>query len=383
LTAPRVDLVILGGGPAGAAAAITAARRGLSVVLVDKARFPRGKLCGGLLSGRTARQIAAVFGVEPPAGIVQPQSDFIFSWKGKPFTSGTSPIGLTLTMRRDFDAWLLGLAEAAGVRVHQGVRDADPGLEDGVLKLPGGETVAWGALIGADGVNSAVARGLFGSAFDKAKIGFCLEAEVPYAQSKRPPGTPLQIDFGDVPWGYAWSFPKAKSVTLGLGAIKSKAGDLKPRMAALLAADATDPDKVLVKGHFIPFGDFRAVPGQGNVILAGDAAGLVDPLTGEGIAYAIESGALAAGSVADWLAEGRAGDLAGLYTGRLGQMHASLAASNHLAGVMHRRYVPAFLKRRLVAQERVQRKFFAILGGTAESSDLAKFNLARYLLLRR
>ena len=373
----------MGGGPAGAAAAITAARAGLGVVLVDKAVFPRGKLCGGLLSGRTAAQIARVFGTLPPGEIVQPQSDFIFSWNGKPFTGGTSPIGLHLTMRRDFDWWLLSQAEAAGVVVHQGIRDADPGLEDGILKLPDGQIIAWGAMIGADGVNSAVARGLFGAAFDQQTIGFCLEAEVPYAQSVRPKGAPLQIDFGGIKSGYAWSFPKKRSVTVGLGAIKSRVGDFKPVMAALMALHAKDPGSVPVKGHYIPFGDFRAVPGRGNVILAGDAAGLVDPLTGEGIAYAIESGALAAGKVADWLAGGKAGDLTEDYTAGLAGMHAALAASNHLASVMHQRLVPAFVKRKLVSQERVQRKFFAILGGTAESTDLAKFNLARYLLLRR
>jgi flavin-dependent dehydrogenase len=119
------------------------------------------------------------------------------------------------------------------------------------------------------------------------------------------------------------------------------------------------------------------------VILAGDAAGLVDPLTGEGIAYAIESGALAAQAVADWLAAGEAGDLTGRYVAGLAGIHASLTASNRLAASMHNRFVPAALKRHLVAQERVQRKFFAILGGAAESTDLAKFNLARFLLLKR
>ena len=383
MTVVQADLVVMGGGPAGAAAAITAARRGLRVVLVDKAAFPRGKLCGGLLSGRTATQIARVFGTQPPDEIVQMQSAFVFCWNGTPFTSGTSPVPLHLTMRRDFDWWLLAQAQAAGVTLHLATREADPGLETGVLRLASGEEIVWRALIGADGVNSAVARGLFGSAFDKDKIGFCLEAEVPYAQSLRPKGAPLQIDFGGIRSGYAWSFPKDRSVTVGLGAIKSKVGDFKPRMAALMALHAADPETVPVKGHFIPFGDFRAVPGKGRVILAGDAAGLVDPLTGEGIAYAIESGAMAANAVADWLAEAAPGDLTARYATGLTQMHAALAASNHLAAVMHRWFVPALLKRRLVAQERVQRKFFAILGGTAESTDLAKFNLARFVLLKR
>jgi geranylgeranyl reductase family protein len=374
----QVDLVVMGGGPAGSSAARTAAARGLSVVLVDKATFPRDKLCGGLLSGRTAAQVRAVFGQPMQGDLFQFRQDFLFSWKNRPFTQGVSEIPLHLTMRRDFDLWLLTQAGAAGADVHQAERGADPGLDTRVLTLTSGERIGWRALIGADGVNSAVARALFGSAFDRAKIGFTLEAEIPHDQSLRGPDQPIQVDFGGIPWGYAWSFPKRRTVTLGLGALEARAGDFKARMARLMAVHVKDPATIHVKGHFIPFGDFRAVPGKGRVILAGDAAGLVDPLTGEGIAYALESGALAANAVADWLAAGEAGDLASGYAAALGRIHRSLHASNRLAATMHARFVPSALKQRMVADPRIQRKFFAILGGAAESSDVAHFNLKSY-----
>lgn len=374
----QVDLVVMGGGPAGSSAARMAAARGLSVVLVDKAAFPRDKLCGGLLSGRTAAQIRAVFGQPMQGALFQFRQDFMFSWKNKPFTQGVSEIPLHLTMRRDFDLWLLDQARAAGVAVHEAERGADPGLDRRVLRLTSGEEIGWRALIGADGVNSAVAKALFGAAFDRASIGFTLEAEIPYDQSLRGDDQPIQVDFGGIPWGYAWSFPKRRTVTLGLGAVESRAGDFKARMAALMKAHVKDPSAIHVKGHFIPFGNFRAVPGRDRVILAGDAAGLVDPLTGEGIAYAMESGAWAANSVADWLAGSEAGDLPLRYAEGLSRMHASLHASNRLAATMHARFVPSVLKQRLISEPRIQRKFFAILGGAAESSDVAHFDLKKF-----
>lgn len=378
----QVDLLVMGAGPAGAAAARAAAGRGLSVLVIDKARFPRDKLCGGLLSGRTAMQLERVFGAAPEGAMFRPTREVLFSWKGRPFSEGTCEDPMHLTMRWSFDAWLVDLARAAGAEVLEAERAADPGLGGGVARLSDGQEVAWRALIGADGVNSAVARTLFGESFDRSRIGFCLETEVPHELSLRQGQTSLQIDFGGVPWGYAWSFPKEHGVTLGLGAVEARAGDFKVRMAALMRQHLRDPGAVKVKGHFIPAGDFRAVPGRGRVLLAGDAAGLVDPLTGEGIAYAIESGAMAAHAVADWLAEGAPGDPLPRYQAALERMHASITASGHLAANLHRKLVPAALKRRLIAEPSVQRRFFAILNGRAEASDLADFSIRDYVARR-
>ena len=374
----QVDLVVMGAGPAGTAAAVVAARAGLSVVLIDKAAFPRDKLCGGLLSGRTAAQVRKIFGCGLAGAIFQPSSAFQFSWKGKVFTEGESEIPLTFTMRRSFDHWLLQKARAAGAEALLASRVVDPGVDAGRVALGDGTEIAFRAMIGADGVNSGVARALFGSAFDRSLIGFTLETEVPYALSRRPANAPIQIDFGDVPWGYAWSFPKQKSVTLGLGAVEARAGDFKARMAKLLAGHVTDPDAVKVKGHFIPFGNPRGAPGRGRVILAGDAAGLVDPLTGEGIAYALESGAMAGQMVAEWLQAGAEGDLVAGYRAGLAQIHRSIEASHKLAATMHNRLIPAQVKRHLVADPRVQRRFFAILGGVAESSDVGGFDVKHF-----
>ena len=302
----RFDLVVIGGGPAGAAAAFTAAKAGLSVALVDKAAFPREKLCGGGLTERCRAQFEAVYGRAWPAEIVGASTCFTFAMAGAPLSrmDGYSQLGMTL--RRAFDAQMVSLAVAAG---------ATPLLDDGaaqvdvrkrLVTLKSGRRLGFGHLVGADGVNSMVARGLFGRAFDPARIGFGLEVEAPRADLPGW-GDAIEIDFGAATWGYGWVFPKAASLTIGVGGVHSRNPDLRASLAAYLAHKGLDVSRYKVKGQFLPFGDPRPAPGRGRVLLAGDAAGLVDPITGEGIGYAIESGAAAAKAVAEALRARRPG----------------------------------------------------------------------------
>jgi flavin-dependent dehydrogenase len=152
-------------------------------------------------------------------------------------------------------------------------------------------------LIGADGVSSVVARTLFGAAFDSRTIGFGLEVEVPRLALPNQSNA-VEIDFGAARWGYGWVFPKLKSFTIGVGGIHRLNPDLRDRLSSYLAGKGLKIEDFHVKGQYIPFGDFRRRPGRINILLAGDAAGVVDPITGEGIAYAMQTGAAAATAAA-------------------------------------------------------------------------------------
>ncbi len=297
------DLVVIGGGPAGAAAAFTAARAGLSVALVDKAAFPREKLCGGGLTDRCRTLFQAIYGQAWPEAIVGSSANFTFAMAGAPLSrmEGYSRLGMTL--RRAFDAHMVDLAVAAG---------ATPVLNDGadavdlaarVVTLKSGRRIGYGHMIGADGVSSLVARALFGRAFDPARIGFGLEVEVPRGDLPAWDDA-IEIDFAAATWGYGWVFPKAASLTIGVGGVHGRNPDMRARLFAYLAQKGLDPTRYRVKGQFLPFGDPRPAPGRGRVLLAGDAAGFVDPITGEGIGYAMESGAAAARAVAEAAAAG-------------------------------------------------------------------------------
>ncbi|MFP4031548.1 MAG: NAD(P)/FAD-dependent oxidoreductase, partial [Desulfococcaceae bacterium] len=312
MNTPKYDAAIIGGGPAGAAAAITLARRGLSVVVLDRAVFPRDKLCGGLLTLRSRRIFDAAFGSAHWDDLVEGTAH------GARFFHGTEPLAsvdhrqpLALANRRDFDAALLHFAERAGAESRQGVRVQRVEFTNFTalrLRLSnGGEEITARAVVGADGVSSAAARSLFGRAFRRRDLALAVEMEVPLDwpsprnQAIRRPA----IHFGVASRGYGWRFPKRNGTTVGVGGLWRKNPEMAGQFRQFLREWYGEVPPFPIQGHFLPAGNFRLRPGRGPILLAGDAAGLVDPITGEGIALAMESGAMAGRAAADALAAGK------------------------------------------------------------------------------
>lgn len=334
----RFDLIVLGAGPAGAAAARTAASSGLKVALVDKARFPRDKLCGGGLTGRAIAQYQRCFDGDLPPVPLERRSDFVFHAHGQDLGCSTGAPPLHLGMRFQLDAELVRQALARGAEDFTGQAGVlDPAAP--ALDLPGLRLEA-PLLIAADGVNSPTARALFGAAYDPAQIGFALEVELPGAA----PDRPLRIDFGAADWGYGWQFPKPQGTTIGVGGVHARNADMKAALRRYLAL-LDVPDTLKVKGQFLPFGAFRAVPGRGRILLAGDAAGLVDPITGEGIAHALDSGACAAEAAIAALAAGQPDRALQGYLQALRPIHRGLRHARLLRNIMFRDSLrPAFIR---------------------------------------
>lgn len=287
------DVVVIGGGPAGSAAAYTLATGRVKTCLIDKSAFPREKLCGGLVTLRSKKIFEATFDRYWDEELFLACNEVAFYSNGK--FLATSPSGystLYFTMRIDFDAYLLSLAEKAGAVLKLDTRVSTINLSNNIIVLETGEQIQYRYLVGADGVNSRVAKEMFGSSFNEDTIGFGLEVEVP--RDKLPlQSNVAEIDFAAARWGYGWVFPKKASFTIGVGGIHKLNPDLKQSLSKYLLTKGLDVSNFRVKGQYIPFGDFRKQPGNGNVLLCGDAAGVVDPITGEGIAYAIQSGCAA------------------------------------------------------------------------------------------
>ena len=364
---PHFDIVILGAGPAGASAAVTARKKGLSVALIDKARFPRPKLCGGLITGRCATHLKDVFNLDIDPQLFETRRNFEFFMDGKPLgrLDGVPPTHLT--MRWDFDQLLVSKALAAGVADYTGQRVETLDLEANRITLQSGETLGYTCLIGADGVQSIVARALFGDPFDKSRVGFALEIEAP---SQTPtPDTPIRIDFAAADWGYGWSFPKRGSTTIGLGGLHDKNPDMKGHLARYLDTLHTGQD-ARVKGHFLPFGGYRSVPGRANVLLAGDAAGFVDPITGEGIGHAIQSGALAATAAADAIAAGRPDTALALYRPKTRPIRTALRSARLLRPVIFSPALKPFFASTFRASRTLKRDYMHLLSGDAEYPQL-------------
>jgi menaquinone-9 beta-reductase len=286
------DLIICGAGPAGAAAALEARRLrpGASVLLVDKAAFPRDKACGDGLGPHAVDELAAlgaagVLDGYPPIRGLRLRSPRGMEVAGDPARPNH------VVPRSVLDARLVEAAEAAGAELRRhSVRRLEQ--HDGLVALDG--ELAARVVIGADGANSTVRRLLGAPGNPDRALAIAVRGYAP-----APPGRPEQL----IAWvaegwpAYVWSFPTGTGVAnVGYGLLRSRFhGDragLHQRLRDLLPE--ADPDPASLRAHHLPFSSFRPPPGRGRVLLAGDAASLVNPLSGEGIYYALASGRLAA-----------------------------------------------------------------------------------------
>jgi geranylgeranyl reductase family protein len=291
-------LIIVGAGPAGSAAAFTAASLGIHTCVIDKRAFPRDKLCGGLVTGRSKKIFEIVFRRPWDQSLFLASDTIRFFSNNRFLADNVGYSTLYFTMRQDFDAYLLSLVNGDTVTVMLETEINQLDIRNGRLVLGNGNTLLFKYLIGADGVNSQVAKTLFGTSFNPSTIGFGLEVEVPRSDMNDPSDR-VEIDFGTAKWGYGWTFPKKTSFTIGVGGIHRLNTDLRARLATFLSQRQLDIANYEVKGQYIPFGEFRSIPGVDNILLCGDAAGVVDPISGEGIAYAMQTGSAAARAVGE------------------------------------------------------------------------------------
>lgn len=308
----RADVAIVGAGPAGAAAAITLARAGRSVVLLDKAVFPRDKICGdGITTG--ALRILEELGVEPgqvpswtevsDIHVVSPsQHRATF-----PLPRGRGQFAAVMR-RTDLDDAIVDQAREAGVRMIEGVEvtGATDGPDDVRLDLADGSVVTAEQVIAADGMWSPM-RKFLGTAVP----GYLGEwhAFRQYFRNTGPQTRDLWVWFEpDLLPGYAWSFPLPDGgANVGFGiqrGAKIATKEMKalwpellarPHIAAVLGPDAVPEDRH--QAWPIPARTGELTLTAGRVLWVGDAAAVTDPMTGEGIGQALQTGQLAAQAV--------------------------------------------------------------------------------------
>ena len=297
MTPSRYDAVVVGAGPAGSSAAAVLAGAGLRVALVDKARFPRDKLCGGLLSERCIGAIRASFGPQCAAPIEITTYGAAIYDRDRPLVRIGHYKPMHFTSRRTFDAHLVSVAAMRGAEVLAGSPVTAVDFASGTVRLGDGRDLQTSFVVGADGAGSRI-RKLLGIPIDRDDFAVGLEAEVARDSVGREVANP-EAYFGIAEWGYGWVFPKRDTLTVGIGGLANRTADLRARYRELaLAAFGRVPSEPLC-GSPIPFGNFVGKPGRGSALLVGDAAGLVEPLTGEGIAFAIQSGRYAAQAIVE------------------------------------------------------------------------------------
>jgi len=282
----RFDAIVVGAGPAGSTTAYRLARASARVLVLERARFPRDKPCGGGLTERALRQLP--FPVDP---VVEETVDTLEARLryGARFERRSGSRLAVMTQRRRLDAYLAEQAVAAGAELREGARVT---AVEGTTVRVGGETLTGEVLIGADGVNGVVGRSL--DLGRDHQHGVALEGNVSHADvdagryARR-----LVLEFGVVPGGYGWVFPKGDHVNVGVGGWEREGPTLRAKLAELCGEHGIDPDSVTdLRGYRLPMRRPSAVLARGRVALVGDAAGLVEPLTGDGIYEAFLSAKL-------------------------------------------------------------------------------------------
>ncbi|RKN43603.1 geranylgeranyl reductase family protein [Micromonospora endolithica] len=347
-TGDEFDVVVVGAGPAGSAAAIAARRVGARVLLLDRSDFPRDKACGDGIAAH-ALDVLDELGVPDAVAGYPPLPALRMTSPGGAEVARRLPRPAYTVPRTVFDARLVTAAVAAGalLRRHT-VRTVQVRADRVVLD---GELSAR-AVVGADGAGSVVRRALGHPVNPDRHLALALRG---YAPAR--PGPPEQLIVTSAPrWpAYAWSFPIGDGrANVGYGEVlrgeRLTRAYLVDRLAALLPG--TDPAAVTdLRAHHLPLSTHRPAPGRGRVVLAGDALSLINPFTGEGIFYALLSGALA-GAAAAGAPERAAGRYGEALRRRLG-VH--LRHSSTAAWLARRRWVVDAAVRAARRDERVYR----------------------------
>ena len=299
------DVAVVGGGPGGLAAAHAAASAGARTIVLERAEHPRYKTCGGGLIG-TSLGIAGPRLAVPARDAV---SAITFTDRGRRGFTRRSSRGPVLTMvrRDDFDfAWYkAAVAVGAHVRQNAQVRAIDQDDSAARVTLGDGEVITARTVVGADG-SAAVSSRYVGVTFDQQDLG--LEVEVAAtAQDRAAYRGRVVLDWGPVPGSYGWVFPKDDELTVGVIMAKGKGAQTKQYLSQFLAQLGLEDRRVVRdSGHLTRCRSAGSPLRKGRVVVVGDAAGLLEPWTREGISYALRSGTWA-GEVA-----ARAGDAAGL-----------------------------------------------------------------------
>ncbi|NUS16569.1 MAG: geranylgeranyl reductase family protein [Streptomyces sp.] len=301
------DVVVIGAGPAGASAAHAAAVSGRRVLLLEKAELPRYKTCGGGIIGPSRDAL--------PPGFELPLRDRVhavtFSLNGRMTrTKRSRQMLFGLINRPEFDAALVETAREAGAEVRTGVtvsrvEQHGPGVPDrrtvAVVVSGGGngapgkrdeEVVYARAVVGADGSASRIGAHV-GVKLDQVDLGLEAEIPVPAAVAEDWSGRVL-IDWGPLPGSYGWVFPKGDSLTVGVISARGDGSATKRYLddfIARLGLAGFEPS--VSSGHLTRCRADDSPLSRGRVLVCGDAAGLLEPWTREGISFALRSGRLA------------------------------------------------------------------------------------------
>ena len=292
------DVVVVGGGPSGAIAAYTLAKKGLGVALLEKEELPRYKSCGGVVAPHV--ETILDFTIDPT--IEQRITKVLVTVNlRKPFLTYSTRPFIYMVMRDTFDNYLIEKAREAGAVIYP-----ETALSD-LTSSSGGYQVATTRgelrcryLVAADGANGNTRKLVKAPRFRRLSVAVEREVNGSPELLNEWEGT-IALDFGRLSSGYGWVFPKARNFSIGTGGPQSAAKELVPYcndLTRFFKDKIGNTDPFVSSGHYLPIRARNERIVFGRTLFVGDVAGLIEPMTGEGIYYAIRSGQLAAETIA-------------------------------------------------------------------------------------
>jgi len=298
------DVIVVGAGPAGATLAYELSRKGIDVLILEKERLPRYKACAGGITVKTAKLLDLDFSSVTRDTVCGAK----VAYGGRhSFTKSYPQPLIYMVMRDEFDQLLVQRAREAGATLVDNERVCQLEIAEQVVKVEATNHVFTAQIVvGADGARSVVAANV--GLMRDIDLGIGLEAEISVPGQRLVQWESLMgLDLGHMRGGYGWVFPKKDHLSVGVGSPLRQARQLKSGYQAVLKAHGLkDHSATRIRSYWLPVRRKGMEIQSGRCLLLGDAAGLVDPVTGEGIHNAVRSAQIAAPVIEHYLQGGSA-----------------------------------------------------------------------------
>jgi geranylgeranyl reductase family protein len=304
-TRRKYDVVIVGAGPSGTTLGYLLSDSGLDVLIIERADFPRQKLCAGAVTWKTRKLVEDLFKVsfDTYFSIKSVAYEYCVYEKWKLRILQKSPEPFYFIDREEYDDKLSELAEKRSCSFLFGHQVADVDLVSNMVISRSGESFQGEIIVGADGSMSTIRRRLFPKNEFRHNLALAFQTFVSMEKVHKEYRSHIpKLFLGSLHTGYGWLYPRQCDCALGAAGLLRKNSKIKEVYRDFLVKATTlgFEDISLLQSHWLPFGNYMESPGKRRALLVGDAGGFVDPFTGEGIYYAHKTAHLAFRAISEY-----------------------------------------------------------------------------------